>query len=782
MVAGTWLLLLWKLWKVAPKIALALKWLTYSFLGKALLSFGLSFALNAIANAIDRRRNNNAEELNGLDLAPQAGALVPRQILIGEYATFGQIVYQNTYGSSNEYFEHVCLLNDWYSEGLTGVIINNQLFDLTVESSSGAKTVYTIDTLSSTDIKLTFYNGFQVAADSDLVTNSNPSGKWDTTAVGVGLTYVVMRIKYRKDSALFKGGIPQLKYIGKWSLLYDWRLDTTNGGSGSHRWDDFTTWEWSDNPVVGMYNYHRGFYHNDRLVIGQGVALADIIQASYTAAADIADQSVSLDAGGTEPRYRCCITLTASRDIQHSDALDSFRAAFAGYLYDYGGFYYVVAGANYSSQVTINDTDLDPESPVTLSMKRPRFQLGNVFYGNYLDPAAGYEPQTYTEQRDDTNVSEVGEEIAVSHELLNVPSQFQAERIARIRLREVNAQHTASIVLFSLRFFKYMPGDWITWRSLLWRIADRQVDLATGKVGWQLEGTASDVASWSTSDEGEVNLIPATITPGTQITTVSGFNLAAATITGTDGEKLPVVYATWTVPSDESVDVVVIEWYKDGDSKKYEVNAHPSKGTAGFVLGEAVPGETYKARASIRTTPYRAPTWTSEDSVSADADAIASTVIDDGITTPKIIDNAVTTLDYAFTSGSKTINGTDIVAQTLVMTRNADSEAGFWINFEIVEFTPSGNTPPFNLTCKLKREGTTLETRNLPIPCIDAAGVASNHHYGGMMNFAVVDDDNVSGSQTYTLEITGLSDWLGTPGSFTINVRNRFMSGFERRK
>jgi hypothetical protein len=44
------------------------------------------------------------------------------------------------------------------------------------------------------------------------------------------------------------------------------RLDSTvSGGSGTHRWDDPSTWEWSENPAVCRYNWVRGIYANDQV-------------------------------------------------------------------------------------------------------------------------------------------------------------------------------------------------------------------------------------------------------------------------------------------------------------------------------------------------------------------------------------------------------------------------------------------------------------------------------------------------------------------------------------
>lgn len=45
-------------------------------------------------------------------------------------------------------------------------------------------------------------------------------------------------------------GFPRVEVDIQGKKIYDSRLDTTNGGSGSHRLADSTTWEYSDNPVL----------------------------------------------------------------------------------------------------------------------------------------------------------------------------------------------------------------------------------------------------------------------------------------------------------------------------------------------------------------------------------------------------------------------------------------------------------------------------------------------------------------------------------------------------
>lgn len=65
-----------------------------------------------------------------------------------------------------------------------------------------------------------------------------------------GLAYAVLTIP--KDSTR---GFPRVEAIIKGRKLYDPRLDSTNGGSGLHRVDDPTTWEYSDNPTLAFADF-----------------------------------------------------------------------------------------------------------------------------------------------------------------------------------------------------------------------------------------------------------------------------------------------------------------------------------------------------------------------------------------------------------------------------------------------------------------------------------------------------------------------------------------------
>jgi hypothetical protein len=88
--------------------------------------------------------------------------------------------------------------------------------------------------------------------------------------------------------------------VVKGKLCYDPRKDSTvAGGSGAHRWEDPSTWEWSENPVVCRYNWVRGIYAEDdvtdptALLIGRGLTAEEAPPENIIAAANLCDEALT---------------------------------------------------------------------------------------------------------------------------------------------------------------------------------------------------------------------------------------------------------------------------------------------------------------------------------------------------------------------------------------------------------------------------------------------------------------------------------------------------------
>lgn len=287
------------------------------------------------------------------------------------------------------------------------------------------------------------------------------------------------------------------------------------------------------------------------------------------------------------------------------------------HLYDYAGSYVCQAGAAQVPLDPVTDADLVLGAPIVFSAKRSRAELVNRIHGQFLDPSIGYQPQSYGAQVDAGATANDGEELGAPLDLMSTPSRTQAERTAKIRLREARAQGTASITLGFNHIGKQV-GDWLPWNSAgaagsrVWRIVDRRPDAATKAVTLDLEETNAAVYSWTAADEAPAPSAPVRIVPGGQISTVSGFGVAALSLVGGDNvTQIPALKFFWDPVTDGTVDGVVVEYRVKGSAGAATRKLDPTPGDGQIIVTDGVVGGvTFEARASIATTPARVVTWT----------------------------------------------------------------------------------------------------------------------------------------------------------------------------
>lgn len=602
--------------------------------GAALVGVAASVAVNLIF----KKKTNDASTISGVDGELKIGGDVPRQIIFGTAATAGHLVNVNSYGSSNSNEQEVYVLSDWECESLVGIIVDGEektLVPQTVVGDEDARFWVNDrdnDNGDTTDdakhygskLEIRFYRGAAAqTADDGLVAHANPSGRWSSAHRGDGVCYVVVDKTY--DADLFSG-FPTFKFIVKGAKLYDWRLDSTAGGSGPHRWGDPTTWEWSENPAVCLYNYQRGFFRGGAILMGQGVPPVDLPLDLYTAAANVCDEDVELAAGGTEARY--AVSAIASDDAQHRDVLEAFTNAMGGWLYERAGSYAPVAGAAQTVVATITDADLLLEGQVRVSRKRSRSALVNYISGSYTAPAELWETSGYSSVQSAENEDSDGERLGKSLDFPQITSKTRAERLALLRYNENRCQTTATIPL-SLKHLEIEIGDWVRWNSArygdrVYRVSDWALSLIGGSIGMQigLSEISSDVYGWNPlEDEG------AAITPGSPridgplTRTVSGFVVQATTATSGNGEEIPALSVAWDAPADPTVIAVIVEYRRDGETVASVARSDTPEAGEMEITG-ILGGADYEVRATIATDPPRATSWTSWASVTTTATTV----------------------------------------------------------------------------------------------------------------------------------------------------------------
>jgi hypothetical protein len=140
-----------------------------------------------------------------------------------------------------------------------------------------------------------------------------------------GVTYVVLRLLYNADTEEIwsKNGQPRdIKAVIKGRKIYDPRLDSNNGGSGTHRYGDSSTWEWSDNPALCVADYLTQIMGVDPATGVNWTSVAD--------AADDCDASVDIPTSSTETRFTCNGVISLGES--HKSNLDKLLSSMDGRL------------------------------------------------------------------------------------------------------------------------------------------------------------------------------------------------------------------------------------------------------------------------------------------------------------------------------------------------------------------------------------------------------------------------------------------------------------------
>jgi hypothetical protein len=222
---------------------------------------------------------------------------VARRAIFGTSATAGSLIdafdYGGKYGTDNEVV--VFALADHEVDSLVGVYVNDTFVPWKGDGNYAQ--------FDEHHLSMYFRSGTETQTLPSVVTTHGPG--WTSADNGAGICYAV--VDYLSDSPTAKhpawpGGRPTFLWVVKGKKCYDPRLDSTvTGGSGSHRWDDPTTWVWSENPIVCRYNYVRGVYACDRndqpdmLLVGRGLSATEAPPENVIAPANFCDEAIGVD-------------------------------------------------------------------------------------------------------------------------------------------------------------------------------------------------------------------------------------------------------------------------------------------------------------------------------------------------------------------------------------------------------------------------------------------------------------------------------------------------------
>jgi hypothetical protein len=272
------------------------------------------------------------------------------------------------------------------------------------------------------------------------------SATWPTTCRGDGVASLMMLATHRSRESVpkhFPNGEPIPSIVGQ-AVCYDWRADSTAGGSGSQRRNDQSTWGPSGNPIVWLvhHEWHRLGRSWDRCI---APVLADL-----TEEANYCDASVA-KVGGTEPRYQFGGNCPTSLEPQ--SRRDAMLASCDGWMSTNAKGYLVIKAGRYvAPTLTITGDHITAYEWSSLAAEESRV---NKLVVSYLDPSRDYTETEADPWLDTTDIAAGGFERPENLQLLWVQSRSQARRLAKRKMSRLASLRRGQIVtgLYGLNAF-----------------------------------------------------------------------------------------------------------------------------------------------------------------------------------------------------------------------------------------------------------------------------------------------------------------------------------------
>lgn len=566
--------------------------------GKALLSIGLNLAMSAAQSLFAKKP---AAPPSGVELDLQFGEGGSRKVMCGRFAVAGLFVYPNSFGSANANLQQAFQLSDFPVTSLDKIWIDGELATLGgIDPVKGA-VVTSGDYADRIWIKL--IDGWQTAADSGLVSGSNPTGRWTANHIGLGNAYVIVTMLYDREKLTQP---PSFLFEGKGAPLYDWRKDTTAGGSGSHRWNDITTWEFTENPMLMAYAYHGGIAFNGDLFCGMEVPASDLPLTRWTAAANLCDEIVEGAA-----RYRCSIGLDCN--AEHGDNVEAILTSCGGMMVNGVGEVFPIVGSAQPIVATLTDDDLVVGEKVRFQARRAMGELVNSVSGTFPNPDNQWGPTSYVTARDSAVVAADRRTRDVVINFGTVPYPEQAANLASLYYSENRFEATAAIVARP-RWQVLEPGDWIVWNSArygsrTYMVVDCELKSASAdgprNAVLSLQERSADIY-----DGVGIVVPPVPLGPATPVyaAELQDFTVTAATGIGSDGRVYPMIRTTWSALTDPTVSGFVLEWRASAYPSEIQDRMVTIDRSMALITEGIVSQTSYEVRHRLITDPPRVTT------------------------------------------------------------------------------------------------------------------------------------------------------------------------------
>ena len=360
-------------------------------------------------------------------------------VIYGTRKVGGIITFLETSGTDNQYLYMAFVLGEGEIDDITSIFINDNqvtwsadLADNTQVTVNSSDSNYYKDGASLITVEPHFGSDSQTAS-SLLSTLSS----WTSNHRLRGISYLALRFEWNSDAF---GSIPTVNAIVKGKKVYNPNLDSTKtGGSGSHREDTSSTWEYSDNPVYQLLDYLR----NDRYGMGIANSYFDSNYADWQTAGDICDADITPYTGAS------AIDLIDSHAVIDTsqkviDNVKKFLTGSRAFLNYSAGEYKITVESSGSASISLTEDNIIGGIGVSSKNKNERFNRVIVTFinpdKNYQVDEAQFPPVDETglasaDQHATMKTADGGILLEGRFDMPTITSPYQAQEMAEIILR-----------------------------------------------------------------------------------------------------------------------------------------------------------------------------------------------------------------------------------------------------------------------------------------------------------------------------------------------------------
>ncbi|MBK1835000.1 phage tail protein [Roseibacillus ishigakijimensis] len=354
-----------------------------------------------------------------------------QHVVYGYTTKGGTLFYINGTGSDNDYLHEMLVLAGHEVEAIGDVRYNAEnveaVGDVTLPEPAGGggflstvvnglRNVINRDENSSaahqSRIKKHLGSPTQSADSNAVSENTN----WTNDHRARGQAYLYLRLNYK--SSVFTSFIPNVTAEVFGRKLYDPRDSQTR---------------WTMNPALIIADILESYL---------GVARENIDQTALATAADICDERVTNKDASESPRYTANGYIELDGDWEKW--LTPFINAMAGAVVEWGGTYYIHAGAWTEPVLTLTDDDF--MGAFTRSLSGSDRDRSNAAKGTFIGPQSYDEPTEFPIVKDAVAIGEDGGRVNwLELDLEMVNDHRQAQRVANILLQESRRDETMTV-------------------------------------------------------------------------------------------------------------------------------------------------------------------------------------------------------------------------------------------------------------------------------------------------------------------------------------------------